>query len=122
MFSENDIDPASFGDTDFRRTQPRFNPPNFAFNMPQIRAFRDWANGRGWTASAAALAWIFDQGDHMIPIPGTRSAAHLREWAGACEISFTDQDRADIARLLPPGFAHGDRYSDAQLVGIERYC
>jgi aryl-alcohol dehydrogenase-like predicted oxidoreductase len=122
MFSENDIDPASFGDTDFRRTQPRFNAPNFAFNMPQIRAFRDWANGRGWTASAAALAWIFDQGDHMIPIPGTRSAAHLREWAGACEISFTDQDRADIARLLPPGFAHGDRYSDAQLVGIERYC
>lgn len=122
MFSENRLDPSSFGEKDFRRTQPRFNEPNFSRNADLVAAFRDWANRRGWTASAAALAWIFDQDDNSIPIPGTRSAAHLAEWAGACEIAFTDQDRADIARLLPPGFAHGDRYSDAQLAGIERYC
>ncbi len=122
MFSEIRLDPDSFGDKDFRRGTPRFTEPNFTANADQIAAFRDWSKARGFTTSAAALAWIFDQADHMIPIPGTRSASHLAEWAGATDISFTDQDRADIKRLLPAGFAHGDRYSDQQIVGIERYC
>ena len=36
--------------------------------------------------------------------------------------SVYGEDRDEIKRLLPVGFAHGDRYSDAQVVGIERYC
>ena len=38
------------------------------------------------------------------------------------EIKLSDEDRSEIKRILPVGFAHGDRYSDAQIVGIERYC
>ena len=72
--------------------------------------------------SAAAIAWTLDQGAHVLPIPGTRSASHLRELAQGLSIAFTDEDRAEIARLLPPGWAHGDRYNDVQLVGVERYC
>ena len=30
--------------------------------------------------------------------------------------------RAEIDRLLPAGFAHGDRYSDEQASTVERYC
>ncbi len=122
MFGEAVLDPEAFIDIDFRNGTPRFTEPNFTPNSNQIAKFRAFANRRGWTTSAAALAWVFDQGDHMLPIPGTRSAAHLAEWAGASEIAFTDEDRAEIKRLLPAGFAHGDRYSDAQIVGVERYC
>jgi aryl-alcohol dehydrogenase-like predicted oxidoreductase len=122
MFGEARLDPADFGDMDFRRTGPRFQEPNFTANSDIIAKFRDFAHARGWTTSAAAIAWVLDQGEHLIPIPGTRSAAHLAEWAGACEIEFTDADHTEIARLLPVGFAHGDRYSDAQIVGVERYC
>ena len=31
-------------------------------------------------------------------------------------------DRAAIARLLPVGWAAGDRYNDAQAAMVERYC
>jgi len=62
------------------------------------------------------------QVDNLITIPGTRSGEHLSEWAGACEIQFTDEVRAEIDQLLPVGFAYGDRYSDEQIVGIESYC
>ena len=58
----------------------------------------------------------------MIPIPGTRTAGHLENLALGAELHLTDEDHAEIARLLPPGFAHGSRYSDAQWVGIETYC
>jgi len=115
-------DPDAFGDVDFRASQPRFQRPNFAANVALIDGFRAFAAQRGWTTSALALAWIFHQGDHMLPIPGTRSRAHLNDWAGACEISLSGDDLVAIERLLPAGFAHGDRYSDAQIVGVERYC
>lgn len=106
----------------FRKGNPRFMEPNFSANTGMIDGFRAFARSRGWTTAAAALAWVLDRGDHLIPIPGTRSAAHLAEWQRADAIRLTDEDRAAIDRILPPGFAHGDRYSDEQIVGVERYC
>lgn len=106
----------------FRTANPRFSGPNLTANQAQVARFRAFARARGWTVPAAALAWVLDQGDHIIPIPGTRTAAHLAEWLPAANICFNDDDRAEIARLLPLGWAHGDRYSDAQMVGVERYC
>ena len=106
----------------FLHANPRFVEPNFSANLAVIERFRDLCRVKDWSVPAAALAWVLDQGDHLIPIPGTRSAAHLRDWAGASEITFTDDERAEIDLIMPPGWAHGDRYSDAQIVGIERYC
>lgn len=122
MFGDRVLDPASFGPKDWRRTNPRFTEPNFTFNAAAVEAFRGFCKERGWSVAATALAWVLDRSPQMVPIPGTRSAAHLRAWLGAVDIAFTDADRAEIDRLLPPGFAHGDRYNDQQLVGVERYC
>ena len=114
--------PNEFLKTDFRKNQPRFLEPNFSANCRIISGFRKFAESRGWNTSCVALAWVLDQGDHLIPIPGTRSSVHLKEWAGAAEIKLTNEDRTEIEQILPVGFAHGDRYSDEQIVGIERYC
>jgi aryl-alcohol dehydrogenase-like predicted oxidoreductase len=37
---------------------------------------------------AVAVAWTLHQGDHVLPIPGTRTAAHLRALAQAAEIAL----------------------------------
>ena len=37
-------------------------------------------------------------------------------------LKLTPDDLAEIARCLPPGFAYGDRYTEAQWPGAERYC
>ncbi|SMH48964.1 aldo/keto reductase [Maritimibacter sp. HL-12] len=122
ILGDTDLDPHSFKDTDFRKPNPRFIGRNFAHNMDHVRALRAFAHDRGWTTAATAVAWTLDQGDHLIPIPGTRSPEHLRDWIGAAEIAFSDDDRAELARIMPPGWAMGDRYSYQQLMGIERYC
>lgn len=67
------------------------------------------------------MAWLLDRGPHVIPIPGTRRADHLRAWLAAPDIVLSDDDRADIDRLLPVGWAWGDRYDDAQAATVERY-
>jgi aryl-alcohol dehydrogenase-like predicted oxidoreductase len=106
----------------FRSANPRFTEPNFSANLAKINQFRAFCAQRGWSTPAGALAWILDKGPHLIPIPGTRSAAHLRQWAQASEITLSSEDRAEIDRILPAGFAEGDRYGDDQLLAIERYC
>ena len=122
LFTDTDLDPSSFAEKDFRLQIPRFKPRNFRQNMEPVRALRAFAARRGWTTSALALAWILHQGEHLIPIPATRTAAHLAEWAGADEIALTAEDLAEIDRIMPVGWAMGDRYSYQQLIGIERYC
>ncbi|KRW94060.1 aldo/keto reductase [Paracoccus sp. MKU1] len=104
---------------DFRETNPRFTEPNFSANLAAIAPFRDLCAQRGWTVPGAALAWVLAQGDHIVPIPATRTADHLRDW------QVPDLAAADIAaieRILPAGFAHGDRYGDHQMAFVERYC
>ncbi len=122
MLADTFPDPSKFPRGDFRTPNPRFVEPNYSANCALLRPFQAFCAARDWSTSAAAIAWTLDQGDHVIPIPGTRTAAHLRDLAAANDIEFSDDDRAEIARLLPVGFAHGARYADSQWFGVERYC
>ena len=104
FFSDSSISPPQMNDTDFRRQIPRFTYPNFTFNETYLQAFRAWCHDKGHTVSEMALAWIFDQGEHLIPIPGTRTASHFAEWSNSVEIVLSAADRAEIDRILPLGF------------------
>ncbi|MEO8241719.1 MAG: aldo/keto reductase [bacterium] len=106
----------------FRSVNPRFTEPNFAYNTHKLNEFRTFCDNRGWSTPATALAWILSRGDHLIPIPGTRTAAHICQCAAASTITLTPEDLAEIDRILPAGFAAGDRYADQNLLAIERYC
>ena len=54
------------------------------------------AAARGCTPAQLALAWLLARGPTIIPIPGTRSAAHLEENVAAAGIRLT----ADEVRAL----------------------
>lgn len=116
------LDPTILPPTEFRAQIPRFQPENWPFNQPKLAAFHAYAADRGLTPPALALAWVLDQGSHIIPIPGSRYAHHIADWAHASDITLTDEDRRMIARLLPVGWAYGDRYNDDQARTVERYC
>ena len=115
-------DPAAFGENDFRRTNPRFVAPNWSANNARVEALRSYARDHGWSTAALAIAWTLAQGDHVIPIPGTRSPAHLDQLAQGLEIRLGAKELAEIENILPVGFAHGERYTPAQLIGTELYC
>jgi aryl-alcohol dehydrogenase-like predicted oxidoreductase len=119
MLGDSPIAPPTDG---FRSTNPRFTEPNFSANTAKINEFRAFCAARGWSTPATALAWVLSRGPHLIPIPGTRSAAHLRQFAQGADIVLTAEDLAEINRILPAGFAYGDRYADHQTQAIERYC
>ena len=106
----------------FVEHNPRFNAPHHAANIQWTDGLRALAAEWGEPTAAVALAWVLAKGEHCIAIPGTRSVVHLEEAARGAELVLTAEQVAEIERVLPVGFAHGDRYSDDQWKGQERYC
>ncbi|MEK9724550.1 MAG: aldo/keto reductase, partial [Rhodospirillaceae bacterium] len=106
----------------FMKVNPRFLEPNHARNLDATQPFRVLAAEMGVCTASLAIAWLLHQGDHVLPIPGTRSVAHLDELAAGADIKLSEADVAAIERILPVGWCHGDRYAVGQWVGPEKYC
>jgi aryl-alcohol dehydrogenase-like predicted oxidoreductase len=107
--------------SDFLRSNPRFCGRDLAANRKLTAGFRGLAAEMGTSAASLAIAWLLSRGPGVIPIPGTRSVDHLRELAAGSELRLSAADLARIDACLPVGWAHGDRYNDAQWIGPERY-
>ncbi len=122
MFTGRMPDVAALPDSDFRKKNPRFMEPNLGFNLKAASRFVDYARDLGHAPASLAIAWILARAPHILPIPGTRRPDHIAECAAGMDIALSPAQMAEIEQLLPVGFAHGDRYSDVQLNGIERYC
>lgn len=122
MFSDVGVEPAKLPASDFRTGIPRFKEPNFGFNLQRVEKFKSFARERGWTTASLAIAWVLAQGEHILPIPGTRTPEHLADNAAASAINLTTADLKAIEEILPIGFAHGNRYSHEQQGAAEQYC
>jgi aryl-alcohol dehydrogenase-like predicted oxidoreductase len=95
---------------DYRRFSPRFQGENFAKNLATVRKVEEIAEEKHCTAAQLALAWLLAQGPHIVPIPGTTSAARLKENLAAADITLDAKDLARIAAVAPSGIAAGERY------------
>jgi aryl-alcohol dehydrogenase-like predicted oxidoreductase len=111
----------SFGEKDFRHANPRFQGLNWRRNRDRLGAFLALAKSWGLKPSTLAIAWTLAKAPHVVPIPGTRSAGHLDECAAADKLDLTEAQLAEIERALPLGYAAGERYSDPQWVGVQKY-
>jgi aryl-alcohol dehydrogenase-like predicted oxidoreductase len=106
----------------FLNGNPRFAEPNLSANLALTDRFRQVAADMAVPAAALAIAWVLHQGEHVIAIPGTRSAGHFRDLVAGMALRLAAEDLARIDAALPVGWAHGDRYNSDQWAGPERFC
>lgn len=97
----------SFDSTDFRARNPRFVPEALERNTVVVEAVRAVAAGHGATPGQVALAWTLAQGEHVVPIPGTKRLTYLEENAAAAALQLTPQDLVALDALPT---TVGDRY------------
>ncbi|HWW12920.1 MAG TPA: aldo/keto reductase [Brevundimonas sp.] len=105
---------------DFRRSNPRFMGENFQKNLDLVEAVKGIAADRGVTAAQLALAWVLAQGEHLVPIPGTRRIPTLEDNIAAAEIVLTPEDLSRIEAVFPKGAAQGERYAPAGRAALNR--
>lgn len=108
--------PEDFEPDDYRRTAPRLTGENFAKNLELVERIKEMAKEKGVSPSQLALAWVFAQGEEVIPLVGTTKRTHLEENAKAVDITLNEEDLARLDEIAPKGVARGDRYGDMSTI------
>ncbi|WEV24260.1 aldo/keto reductase [Streptomyces sp. 71268] len=101
------FDRPDFEEGDFRSTNPRFADAAFAANLRIVAAVRRVAARHAVTPAQVAIAWTLAQGEHVIPVPGTKNPRYLTENATAEALRLTAGDLAELDALPA---AVGGRY------------
>jgi len=112
-------DVSGFDAKDIRRAMPRFAPANYAENLTLLDGVAEVAREAGCTLAQLALAWLLHRGEHILPIPGTTSVAHLEENLGALRVSLTPAQMQRLDTLMPPGRVAGARYNAATQTEVD---
>ncbi|WP_269934946.1 aldo/keto reductase [Serratia liquefaciens] len=103
---------------DFRRSNPRFQGENFARNLALVAKVTELAKQKGVAPSQLALAWVLAQGEHIVPIPGTKRRRYLEENIAAAELTLSAAELAAIEAVFPLQAAAGARYGAESMTYI----
>jgi aryl-alcohol dehydrogenase-like predicted oxidoreductase len=91
-----------FPEGDFRATNPRFQPEAMSANVAIVDGLRLVGERIGASPAQIAVAWVLAQGEHMLPIPGTKRAHYLEEDLGGAVLSLDDETLAELDALPAP--------------------
>jgi len=105
-------------ETDWRRTNPRFQGENFEKNLKLVEKLEEIAKEKDVTASQLALAWVLAQGQDIVPIPGTKRVKYMEENATAADIILSQEELAAIEDVFPTNAAAGLRYPEEMMKSV----
>ncbi len=101
----------SFGEGDVRNQVPRFNNENLAANQALVAQVVELARVKDVAPAQIALAWLLAQQPWIVPIPGTRRTARIKENAEATHVALTADEVSGLDALARSLGVHGDRYN-----------
>ncbi|MET3457239.1 aldo/keto reductase [Pseudomonas kilonensis] len=103
--------PEDFAADDYRRFNPRFQADNFKRNLALVERVKALAADKGISASQLALGWVLAQGDHVIPIPGTKQRKYLESNVAAASVALNADELAQLDGIFTgDSVVAGDRY------------
>ncbi len=88
---------------------PRFKPDVFDQNLKLVEAVEKFAKRKDMTMAQVAIGWVCRQG--AIPIPGSTKVERVTE--NCKTASLTDEDMAEIQKILDTLPISGERYGGA---------
>ncbi|SFA85468.1 Predicted oxidoreductase [Collimonas sp. OK607] len=104
--------------SDFRHLDPRMQGANFDANMRAAKVVGEIAAAKGVSSSQIALAWVLQQGDDIVPIPGTKRRTYLEQNAGAVEVTLDQSETTLLENALQQ--VAGERYSKERMAWVDR--
>jgi aryl-alcohol dehydrogenase-like predicted oxidoreductase len=110
--------PEATPDNDYRRRDPRFAGESYDRNMRLVDTVTSVAKNRRVQPSQVALAWLLQQGEDVVPIPGTKRRTYLEENVAAASITLTRNELDQLDSI--GGNVAGPRYGEAMSKMIDR--
>jgi aryl-alcohol dehydrogenase-like predicted oxidoreductase len=93
---------AEFSADDFRSRNPRFQREALEANLALADRVTAIAERLGATGGQVALAWTLAQGEHVVPIPGTKRVEYLEENCAAADLDLAPDVLAELDELPEP--------------------
>jgi aryl-alcohol dehydrogenase-like predicted oxidoreductase len=109
-----------YPEDDFRRGDPRFQGQNYDANVRAASLVQTIANHKNAKPGQIALAWLLQQGDDVVPIPGTKRRTYLEENIAAVSLKLTPDEIAQLDQALPPEAVSGPRYNERLMTTVDR--
>ncbi|KAK0600128.1 hypothetical protein LWI29_011909 [Acer saccharum] len=91
---------------------PRLKGENLDKNKNIYIHIENLAKKNKCTSAQLALAWILEQGDDIVPIPGTTKIKNLDDNIGSLTVKLTKEDLKEISDAVPIEEVAGDRAYD----------
>jgi len=111
----NIYDAQNLGDDDFRKSLPRYQQEYLDNNTKLANEINEFAASKGVKGTQLALAWVLNQGDDIIPIPGTKRIKYLEENIAAVNIELSQSDLDTIDAILKKYPNVGERYNEGSM-------
>ncbi|PTT37812.1 aldo/keto reductase [Chryseobacterium sp. HMWF028] len=111
----NIYDVQNLGDDDFRKSLPRYQQEYLENNTKLANEINELAASKGVKGTQLALAWVLNQGDDIIPIPGTKRIKYLEENIAAVNIELSQSDLDTIDAILKKYPNIGERYTEGSM-------
>jgi aryl-alcohol dehydrogenase-like predicted oxidoreductase len=105
---------------DFRRNDPRYQGENFDANRKAARAVEEIAAAKRIKPGQVALAWLLQQGDDIVPIPGTKRRSYLEENIASASVRLEPAQMRVLDAALEPAKVSGKRYADWIMATVDR--
>jgi len=106
--------------SDWRRTNPRFQEENFKHNFKLVEIVEEIAKKNKATPAQIALAWLLKQGNDIVPIPGTKHLKYLEENTKATSLNLPESAWDTLTDALKNIQIIGGRYSSEGMKSIDR--
>jgi aryl-alcohol dehydrogenase-like predicted oxidoreductase len=104
---------------DFRSRSPRFSRENLDRNLGLADALAHMAEAKGATAAQAAIAWVLNRGEDIVPLVGARRRDRLSEALKALDLELSPEDLDTIERAVPADEVAGDRYDQRGMAMLD---
>ncbi|KAH7427862.1 hypothetical protein KP509_10G063900 [Ceratopteris richardii] len=104
----------TLSETDYRKVgQPRYQNENLQKNEKLFIALCQLATKKECTPGQLALAWLHNQGDDVVPIPGTTKLQNFEENLGSLQVKLTSEEIEEIEAVFHVDAAAGGRYDES---------
>src|SRR6478609_8256655 len=98
-FLTGKLEPQQFPPGDFRKNNPRFQKEAMDANLALVERVKAVAERHDAAPAQVALAWLMAQGEHVVPIPGTKRRSRLEENVEAVQLTLSAEDLAELDAL-----------------------
>ncbi|MCK8495054.1 aldo/keto reductase [Spirosoma sp. RP8] len=95
---------------DYRNHFSRFQGDNLIHNLEKVDILKQLANSKGCTPTQLAIAWVKEQGDHIMPLVSMSRRSRLPQNMEAMAIEFTPEEMNTLNATFAVGAIRGGTY------------